>query len=139
MGHPKQEKPPVRHFHSHSHSTGNCIGKKKSTKTCPELFADERCSKAILDFPGNNGGVGRGQRAPTGGGRGTTAARPRSGRRGKREESPFCTGGGGREGAGRGGGRLVGGVYRLSFLSLISCQASKGGGGTRRPHRDGDP
>ena len=78
-----------------------------------ELFADERCSKAILEV-GRTAGPPVADEEPGSEGEERTRGIP-------------CTGGGGR-GVGRGGGRLgCGGVYyRFSlFIFYFICQAPK--------------
>jgi len=95
-------------------------GRGKGRFKISELFADERCSKAILDFLATIDFLATAgswtDSGPTGGGRGTR--QPGLGVGEERTRGIPCTGCGGREGAGRGDGRLGGG-YRLSFLSLF--------------------
>ena len=77
-----------------------------------ELFDDERCSKAILDFQATTE-VGRTAGPPV--------ADEEPGSLGVGEERArgiSCTGGGGREGAGRGSGRLGGGGF-IDYLFFI--------------------
>jgi len=76
-------------------------GRGKDQFKISELFADERCSKAILGFLATTE-VGR-----TAGQRGLGVGEERT-------RGIPCIGGG-REGAGRGDGRLGVGVYRLSM------------------------
>ena len=97
-------------------------GRGKDRFKISELFADERCSKAILDFLAITE-VGRTAGPPV--------ADEEPGSEGEeRTRGIPCTGGGGR-GVGRGGGRLgCGGVYyRFSLSFLFHMSSTEGGGG----------
>ena len=74
-----------------------------------ELFADERCSKVILDFLATTE-VGRTAGPPV-----ADAARPRSGKR-ENARNP-CTGGGG--GGGRLGGAGLSSIVSFSFVFAV--------------------
>ena len=111
-------------------------GRSEDRFKISECFADERCSKAILDFLETTE-VGRTAGPPVAG---EEPGREGLGVGKERMQGIPCTGGRGREGAGRGGGRLgiIDYLFFLFFL-FITCQPPKGGGGgARRPHRDGD-